>query len=118
TIFKSLEEVEIAHKLSMWGPFHDKEEWELAHFLMKNIGQTKMDEFLKLDIVHNSSMSFNTAWSFLKKVDSLCTRPEWICEMIDVVGDVVGKDSTLKHKQLELWQQNPMECMEELIRNP
>ncbi|KAI5985671.1 hypothetical protein EDC04DRAFT_2873649 [Pisolithus marmoratus] len=117
TIFKSLEEVEIAHKLSMWGPFCDEEEWELAHFLMRNIGQTKMDEFLKLDIVCNSGVSFNTAQSFLKKVDSLHTRPEWISKMIDVVGDV-GKDGTLKHKQLELWQQNPVECMEELIRNP
>ncbi|KAI6015680.1 hypothetical protein EDC04DRAFT_2870455 [Pisolithus marmoratus] len=117
-LFKSLEEVEIADKSSMWAPFHDGEEWELAHFLMKNVGQTKTDEFLKLGIVHNSGVSFNTAWSLLKKVDSLCTGPAWTCEIIDVVGDVVGKDSTLRHEQLELWQRDPMECMEELIGNP
>ncbi|KAI5987996.1 hypothetical protein EDC04DRAFT_2873305 [Pisolithus marmoratus] len=118
TLFKSLEEVEIADKSSMWAPFHDEEEWELAHFLMKNIGQTKTDECLKLGIVHNSSVSFKPARSLLKKVDSLCTRPAWTCKMIDVVGDVVGKDGTLRHEQLELWWQDPVECMEELIGNP
>ena len=34
-----------------WAPFRDKEEWELAQWLLKNVGQTKIDEFLKLDIV-------------------------------------------------------------------
>ncbi|KAI6035797.1 hypothetical protein EDC04DRAFT_2868770 [Pisolithus marmoratus] len=115
TMFETLEEAEIANNECMWAPFCD-EEWELAGFLMKNVGQNKMDEFLKLSkvvaniatflllTVHNSSISFNSTWSFLKKVDRLCMGPEWTCETIDVVGDVVGKDSALRHKQLELWQ--------------
>lgn len=40
---------------SVWGPFDDEEEWELARWLIQNVGQTKTDEFLKLPIV---SMAF------------------------------------------------------------
>ncbi|KAI6116503.1 hypothetical protein F5141DRAFT_1187665 [Pisolithus sp. B1] len=90
----SLEEAEIAHESNMWAPFHNEEEWELACFLMKNVGQTRMDD-----------ISFNTAWSFLRKVDGLCTRPAWTCEIINVVGDIISKD-------------DPVECVEELISNP
>ena len=32
-------------------PFADEEEWELVKWLMKNVGQTKADDFLKLPIV-------------------------------------------------------------------
>jgi hypothetical protein len=34
-----------------WAPFRDQEEWDLAQWLLKNVGQTKIDQFLKLDIV-------------------------------------------------------------------
>ncbi|KAI6127060.1 hypothetical protein F5141DRAFT_1060675 [Pisolithus sp. B1] len=118
TLFESLVEAETVNNESMWAPFHDEEEWELASFLMKNIGQNKMDEFLKLDMVRNSSISFNSTWSFLKKVDRLHTGPAWTCKKIEVVSDVVGGDSALRHEELELWQHDPVECMEELIGNP
>jgi hypothetical protein len=32
-------------------PFADEEEWELVKWLMKNVGQMKADNFLKLPIV-------------------------------------------------------------------
>ncbi|KAI6027998.1 hypothetical protein BKA83DRAFT_4462563 [Pisolithus microcarpus] len=118
TLFKSWEEAEALDDDSMWAPFRDEEEWELARFLMKNIGQNKTDEFLKLGMVRNSGVTFNSMQSFLKKVDKLRTGPAWTCEMIDVVGDVVGEDGALKHEQLELWRQDPVECVEELIGNP
>jgi len=36
-----------------WSPFASKEEWELARWLMgSGVSQTKIDEFLKLDIVN------------------------------------------------------------------
>ena len=38
--------------------------------------------------------------------------------MIDVEGDVVGKDGAMKQEMLELWQRDPVECVEELIGNP
>lgn len=34
-----------------YSPFDDEEEWDLAAWMMKNLGQTRMDEFLKLPIV-------------------------------------------------------------------
>ncbi|KAI6098415.1 hypothetical protein EV401DRAFT_2147553 [Pisolithus croceorrhizus] len=118
TLFESMEAVETAKKESMWAPFHTKGEWELAHFLMKNIGQTKMDEFLKLKIVWESGVSFENARSFLKHVDKLRTGPAWTCEIIDVCGDIVSKDGRLKHEEVELWQHNPVECVWELMGNP
>jgi len=36
---------------SEWAPFRDEDEWELAWFLMKNLGQTKVNELLKLSFV-------------------------------------------------------------------
>ncbi|KAI6038367.1 hypothetical protein EDC04DRAFT_2868476 [Pisolithus marmoratus] len=99
---------------SKWAPFQNEGEWELAHFLMKNVGQTKMDEFLKLDI---SGMLFDNAHSFLKYVDRLHTGLGWTCEMIDMEGDITAKDGTLRHKQLELWQCEPIKCIQELMGN-
>ncbi|KAI6095825.1 hypothetical protein EDD16DRAFT_1491663 [Pisolithus croceorrhizus] len=103
---------------SLWAPFHNEAEWELVHFLVKNIGHTRMDEFLKLDIVRQNGVSFENTCSLLKYVDKLCTGPAWTCEMIDVEGDIVAEDGTLKHEQLELWQHDPVECMQELMGNP
>jgi len=38
--------------------------------------------------------------------------------MIDVEGDVVGEDGAVKQEMVELWQRDPVECVEELIGNP
>ncbi|KIK11688.1 hypothetical protein PISMIDRAFT_122289, partial [Pisolithus microcarpus 441] len=118
TSFELMEAVETTEKESMWAPFHTEGEWDLARFLMKNVGQTKMDEFLKLNIVRESGVSFESARSFLKRVDKLRTGPAWSCEMIDVCGDVVSEDGTLKHEQLELWRRDPIECVQDLMGNP
>lgn len=36
---------------SKWGPFKDQDKWELAEWLVKNVGQKQTDKFLKLTIV-------------------------------------------------------------------
>jgi hypothetical protein len=36
---------------SRWDPFEDEEEWELADWLVKNVGQKQTDMFLKMRIV-------------------------------------------------------------------
>lgn len=51
TMFETYREEQDGRKEQRWAPFQDKEEWELAQWLMKNVGQMKIDEFLKLDIV-------------------------------------------------------------------
>ena len=65
-----------------------------------------------------SGLSFDNVCSFLKQVDSLYTGPAWICETIDVKGDIEGEDGALKRETVELWQRDPVECVEELIGNP
>lgn len=37
--------------ICQWGPFDGEEEWELAEWLIKNVGQKQTDTFLKLPIV-------------------------------------------------------------------
>jgi len=51
TRFESLEAAELESGSSEWAPFRDEGEWEFAWFLMKNLGQTKIDELLKLSTV-------------------------------------------------------------------
>ena len=53
--------------------------------------------------MRKSGLSFNNVHSFLKQVDSLYTRLAWICETIDIKGDVEGKDGALKRETVELW---------------
>ena len=36
-------------------PFADEDEWELVRWLMKNVGQKKADDFLKLPIVSDGA---------------------------------------------------------------
>jgi hypothetical protein len=40
-----------------WGPFNNEEEWQLAEWLIKNVGQKQTDAYLKLPIVSGSLMS-------------------------------------------------------------
>jgi len=51
TVFESIEAAELEKGESKWAPFHNEDEWELACFLMKNLGQAKTDELLKLSHV-------------------------------------------------------------------
>jgi hypothetical protein len=51
TKFEILKEKQEAGKQQPWAPFESREEWELATWLMKNVGQKSTDEYLKLPIV-------------------------------------------------------------------
>ena len=68
--------------------------------------------------MRKSGLSFDNVRSLLKQVDSLYTGLAWICETINVEGDIVGEDGAMKHKTVELWRRDPIECVEELIGNP
>lgn len=73
---------EIRQKLeadgTRWGPFEDEEDWELAEWLMKNVGQTQAETFLKLPIVSlgstNNSNTSSLLFDRLKIAQSHCTR--------------------------------------------
>jgi hypothetical protein len=49
--FEKLHAEQQRQGLSPWTPFQDEEEWELAQWLMLNVGQNATDKFLKLPIV-------------------------------------------------------------------
>ena len=49
--FEKLRAEQQRQGLSPWTPFQDEEEWELAQWLMLNVGQNATDKFLKLPIV-------------------------------------------------------------------
>ena len=51
TIFECLKAAEDERGDGEWAPFCNEDEWELARFLMKNLGQMKINEFLKLPSV-------------------------------------------------------------------
>jgi hypothetical protein len=51
TVFEELQDKQEAMGESEWAPFESRDEWELAQWLMKNVGQRSIDEYLKLSIV-------------------------------------------------------------------
>jgi hypothetical protein len=50
-LFESIRREQEESGTSQWGPFNSKEEWELAEWLIRNVGQKQTDAFLKLSIV-------------------------------------------------------------------
>lgn len=138
TNFETWFENQRGEEKNPWAPFASEQEWALAIWLMKNVGQKSTDEFLKLQIVSilclpfikkwiltkieeinsKEKLSFYNSYSFLKKVDQLPTGPEWKCSIIKVSGDVLDEDGKTRSEQLELWYCDPIECIKELIGNP
>lgn len=50
-LFEQLRQQQKEEQTCQWGPFDNQEEWELARWLIENVGQKQTDAFLKLDIV-------------------------------------------------------------------
>ncbi|KAG1723580.1 hypothetical protein EDB19DRAFT_1930249 [Suillus lakei] len=95
------------------------EEWDLAHWLIKNLGQTRTEEFLKLPITQNRSrLSFHNNRSFLQRVDKLPHGPGWSCKKVTVRGNVEDEKGEMLQEEVELWSRDPVECVKELIGNP
>ncbi|KAL6305981.1 hypothetical protein BKA93DRAFT_816611 [Sparassis latifolia] len=108
---------------SEYAPFEDQEEWELAEWLMKNLGQNRIDEYLALPIV--SAPNYPGLLSMLKmvarrrsKIDDLPTGPAWSCKKVLVHGNVTDENGEIMKEEVELWLRDPVECVRELIGNP
>ncbi|KAG1825196.1 hypothetical protein EV424DRAFT_1471780 [Suillus variegatus] len=102
-----------------WSPFEDAEEWDLAQWLVKNLGQTRTDEFLKLPITQNrTKLSFHNNRSFLQRVDELPHGPGWSCKKVTVRGNCEDENGEMLQEEVELWCRDPVECVKELIGNP
>ena len=51
--FEKLRLEQMKNGYSQWAPFEDRDEWELAEWLIRNIGQKQTDAFLNLNIVRS-----------------------------------------------------------------
>ncbi|KDQ52229.1 hypothetical protein JAAARDRAFT_198407 [Jaapia argillacea MUCL 33604] len=103
-----------------WGEFANEDEWELAEFLIKTVGQVQTDKFLKLPIIsQRAHLSYKNIHSFLQKIDSIPTQcTPWIHQVITVAGDKIHDDDEVMSEEVELWRRDPVECIQELIGNP
>ncbi|KAJ6471238.1 hypothetical protein C8R47DRAFT_988352 [Mycena vitilis] len=124
TTFELIRDEEVLQGGTVLGPFRDDDEWQLAKWLIKNVGHTATEEFLKLSIISDRAKpSFEGKKSFFEKVDSLPGGANWHCKILDTKGDLPDLDkdpsgSTMRREQSELWFRDPVECVAELIGNP
>ncbi|KAJ6470800.1 hypothetical protein C8R47DRAFT_988514, partial [Mycena vitilis] len=101
------------------GPFADEEEWQLAKWLIKNVGHNKTESFLKLPIITDRvKPSFDKKKTFLENIDSLPIAGRWHCERIPLVGGLTDENNDFKTEMAELWFRDPVESVKELIGNP
>ncbi|KAJ6545342.1 hypothetical protein B0H19DRAFT_955423 [Mycena capillaripes] len=119
TSFERIRDDQILTGCEILGPFADQEEWELAKWLIKNVGHNKTESFLKLPIIADRVQpTFNKKKTFLENIDSLPIAGKWHCEHIPLVGDLVDENNSFKTEVAELWFRDPVECVKELIGNP
>ncbi|KAJ7651800.1 hypothetical protein B0H17DRAFT_832323, partial [Mycena rosella] len=111
TKFEEIRDDEILKGAEVWGPFKDESEWELAKWLIKNVGHTAADEFLKLSIV--SIVNHIAVWlilpsdiqitecakpsykgknEFFDKIDNLPGGVKWQCKEFSVKGNLPDLD--------------------------
>ncbi|KIK19772.1 hypothetical protein PISMIDRAFT_13424 [Pisolithus microcarpus 441] len=127
TAFENMREVQDSFGGSTYSPFEDREDWELAQWLINNVNQRATDEFLKLQVTRTQIRpSYRSTHTFMKIIDKLPTGPEWRCELVHTHGDLedIGyeeggdEDHTIDGDDLELWVHDPVACIRELIGNP
>ena len=74
---------------------------------------------IKVSQIRNAKCTlFHNTRSLLQKIDALPSGPEWTCEILEVVGDIVDESGAPKTEMVELWHRNPVKCVQELISNP
>jgi hypothetical protein len=54
-IFQKIRDDQVMNGDEILGPFENDDEWELAKWLIKNVGHNQMEAFLKLPIVSNGN---------------------------------------------------------------
>lgn len=57
TYFERIRREQIENGKEVWAPYENVEEWELAEWLARSVGQNQTDEFLKLKIVSSHSLA-------------------------------------------------------------
>ncbi|KAI9511703.1 hypothetical protein F5148DRAFT_974775 [Russula earlei] len=112
--------------LPPWAPFEDMDEWELVNWLINQVNKTGTDEFLKLGLVSPTThltmkcfqLVYKSAYSFFKKIDTLLAGSLWHTETFSFTEDLLDENGEPTQDHFELWYQNSLQCVEELISNP
>ncbi|KAI0728335.1 hypothetical protein C8Q72DRAFT_875895 [Fomitopsis betulina] len=120
TRFESIRNEEIFKEgHAVYGPFADEDEWELVKWLIKNVGHTQADKFLRLPIIRNRAHpAYQTKDNLLRDIDSLPDGVDWKCELVKLTGDIKDLDGNAMKEKVEFWFRNPLECIRELLGNP
>ncbi|KAH9947697.1 hypothetical protein B0H21DRAFT_778363 [Amylocystis lapponica] len=119
TVFDNIRDEQVLHGEEILGPFRDEGEWELARWLMKNVGHNQAEQFLKLPIIQQRvHPAYPTKDTLLKVIDSLPGGVDWICKEMNQTGDLLDADGKPMSEMLELWYRDPVECVRELLGNP
>jgi hypothetical protein len=63
--FEKLRQEQVQNGSSRWGPFDDQDEWELAQWLITNIGHNQINAFLDLNIVTSHLFNFDSDRSLM-----------------------------------------------------
>ncbi|KAG1770175.1 hypothetical protein EDD22DRAFT_977202 [Suillus occidentalis] len=117
SMFHSIRAKQVALGLDLWVPFADEEEWVLVKWLIARVGQMVINEFLKLPITHHMKTSFTSKYTLMKAVDQLPHGTKWKLKRITVEGNVVSNGGQCESEELELWLQDPVDCIHELMGN-
>ncbi|KAF8594669.1 hypothetical protein BDV93DRAFT_420039, partial [Ceratobasidium sp. AG-I] len=102
-----------------WEPFVTRGEWELARWLVVH-GLTKMgiDEFVRLGIVKNLTLSFTSYHTLFNKLKKLPSGPEWRKEEIVLLGNRYNRRGRQQKEKLQFWYRNPVEVVKEILLRP
>ncbi|KAF7971991.1 hypothetical protein HWV62_19343 [Athelia sp. TMB] len=119
TNFEMIRDTQILKGDEVLGPFESDDEWQLAKWLIKNVGHNQAEEFLRLPIVQDRvSPSFHNKDALLDTADALPQGTEWKCRAVKLVGDIEDDNKDIRTEKLELWYRDPIDVVRELMGNP
>ncbi|KAG0699636.1 hypothetical protein DFH29DRAFT_983411 [Suillus ampliporus] len=100
------------HAHNVYYPFSDREEWELAKFLIDNLNQGQITQFLKLLWASaRKPPTFKSAQTLHTCMDTLPKGPKWCCTTIHTEGYITT------HPVHLIWR-DALEVMQHIFGNP
>jgi hypothetical protein len=142
TLFESIRDEQVLRGAEILGPFESDAEWQLAKWLIKNVGHNQAEEFLKLPVVCDNCIVVSSGSNFehlhfccskiqdrvdpsfankdmlMDTVDELPRGVKWVYRPINLNGDILDDNGKPMTEHLELWYRDPVEVVRELMGNP
>lgn len=140
TLFETIHDDQVLCGAEVLGPFESDEEWQLAKWLIRNVGHNQAEHFLKLPIVSLYSAhwqiseptlmvtwskiqdcvdpSFMTKDMLMDMINELPHGVDWSYQPVTLHGDLLDDTGKAHTEQLKLWYRDPVEIVRELLGNP